>query len=54
MEQPSPSGSAYLRLVLIGAAIGIPAALVAALFLAAVHELEECPAWRPPSRRRSY
>jgi H+/Cl- antiporter ClcA len=30
----------YLRLVLLGAAIGIPAALVAALFLAAVHEVE--------------
>jgi hypothetical protein len=30
-----PSARAYLRLVLLGAAIGIPAALVAALFLAA-------------------
>jgi H+/Cl- antiporter ClcA len=36
-----PSGRAYLRLVLLAAAIGIPAALVAALFLAAVHELED-------------
>jgi len=35
-----PSGRAYLRLVLLGAAIGIPAALVAALLLAFVHELE--------------
>ena len=32
--------SAYLRLVLLGAAIGIPAALVASAFLAFVHELE--------------
>jgi H+/Cl- antiporter ClcA len=30
----------YLRLVLVGAVIGIPAALVAAVFLALVHELE--------------
>ena len=34
------SGKAYLRLVLLGAAIGIPAALVAVGFLAAVHQLE--------------
>ena len=34
------SGPAYLRLVLLGALIGIPAALLAALFLALVHELE--------------
>jgi H+/Cl- antiporter ClcA len=34
------SGSAYLRLVALGAAIGVPAALVAALFLALVHDLE--------------
>jgi len=33
-------GRAYLKLVLLGAVIGIPAALVAALFLAFVHELE--------------
>ena len=37
---PAMSGRAYLRLVLLGAAIGIPAALVAALFLALVHDLE--------------
>jgi H+/Cl- antiporter ClcA len=36
----TPSGRAYLRLVGIGALIGIPAALVAACFLALVHELE--------------
>jgi H+/Cl- antiporter ClcA len=35
-----PSGRAYLTLVGLGAAIGIPAALLAAGFLAAVHELE--------------
>jgi H+/Cl- antiporter ClcA len=35
------SGGAYLRLVLLGAAIGIPAALVAAGFLALVHWLED-------------
>jgi H+/Cl- antiporter ClcA len=35
-----PDGRSYLRLVLLGAAIGIPAALVAALFLALVHDLE--------------
>jgi H+/Cl- antiporter ClcA len=34
------SGRGYLRLVLLGAAIGIPAAVVAALFLALVHDLE--------------
>ncbi|NUT32128.1 MAG: chloride channel protein [Hamadaea sp.] len=34
------SGKSYLRLVLLGAAIGIPAALVAALFLALVHEAQ--------------
>ncbi|NUR72143.1 MAG: chloride channel protein [Hamadaea sp.] len=39
MAEP-PTGRAYLRLILLGAAIGIPAALVAALFLAAVHWLE--------------
>jgi H+/Cl- antiporter ClcA len=36
----SESGRSYLRLVLIAAAIGIPAALVAALFLAFVHTCE--------------
>jgi H+/Cl- antiporter ClcA len=35
-----PTGREYLRLVLLGAAIGIPAAFLAALFLAAVHGLE--------------
>jgi H+/Cl- antiporter ClcA len=34
-------GAAYLRLILLGALIGIPAALVAAGFLALVHLLEE-------------
>jgi H+/Cl- antiporter ClcA len=33
-------GTAYLKLVLLGAAVGIPAALIAALFLAAIHGLE--------------
>ena len=33
--------SAYLRLVLLAAAVGIPAAVVAALFLGLIHELEE-------------
>jgi chloride channel protein, CIC family len=33
-------GTAYLRLVGLGAVIGVPAALVAALFLALVHDLE--------------
>jgi H+/Cl- antiporter ClcA len=36
----SGAGRAYLRLVLLGAAIGIPAALLAALFIALVQELE--------------
>jgi H+/Cl- antiporter ClcA len=40
--EPAPlAGAAYLRLVLIGALIGVPAALVAAGFLAAVHEIED-------------
>jgi H+/Cl- antiporter ClcA len=34
------SGATYLRLVLLGALIGIPAALVAALFLVVVHQGE--------------
>jgi H+/Cl- antiporter ClcA len=34
------SGGAYLRLVALGAVIGIPAAFVAALFLALVHDAE--------------
>jgi H+/Cl- antiporter ClcA len=37
---PPLEGRAYLRLILLGALIGIPAALVAALFLALVHDLE--------------
>lgn len=43
MSQPAPAtltGTVYLRLVGLGAAIGIPAALVAAVFLAFVHDLE--------------
>jgi H+/Cl- antiporter ClcA len=36
----SLSGSAYLRLVGLGAVIGAPAALLAAVFLALVHDLE--------------
>jgi H+/Cl- antiporter ClcA len=39
VSAPTP-GAAYLRLVLIAAAVGIPAALLGAGFLAAVHELE--------------
>jgi hypothetical protein len=38
------AGRTYLRLVLVGALIGIPAALLAAGFLALVHELEQ-PLW---------
>jgi H+/Cl- antiporter ClcA len=37
---PDLSGPAYLRLVGLGALIGAPAAVVAALFLALVHDLE--------------
>jgi H+/Cl- antiporter ClcA len=43
VNEPSPGlagGRTYLRLVLLGALIGIPAALLAAGFLALVHELE--------------
>src|SRR5207244_701365 len=39
-SQPQLTGGAYLRLVVLGAAIGIPAAFVAAVFLAFVHDLE--------------
>jgi H+/Cl- antiporter ClcA len=43
-------GRSYLRLVGLGALIGVPAALLAALFIALVHELEDLlwpdsPAW---------
>src|SRR4051794_28645246 len=38
-QPPMPAGG-YLRLVALGAVIGIPAALVAAGFLAFVHDLE--------------
>jgi len=64
------AGRAYLRLILLGAAIGIPAALLAAGFLALVHELEDVlwhdlpdplgrpsPPWyldRPPRRGRVF
>jgi H+/Cl- antiporter ClcA len=46
-----PAGRAYLRLVVLGALVGMPAGLVAALFLALVHDLEDwlwddpTPAW---------
>jgi hypothetical protein len=39
--QSSDEARRYLRLVLFGAAVGIPAALAAALFLAAVHYLQD-------------
>ena len=39
-QQPGLSGSAYLRLVALGALVGIPAGFIAALFLGFVHELE--------------
>jgi H+/Cl- antiporter ClcA len=41
MSEQQLSGTAYLRLVLLGAAIGIPAAFVAAALLVGVHQLEE-------------
>ena len=40
-DAPQLSGAAYLRLILLGAVIGLPAALVAAGFLALVHELDD-------------
>ncbi|HSE80303.1 MAG TPA: chloride channel protein [Gaiellaceae bacterium] len=40
-QQPSISGPQYLRLIGLGALIGIPAALLAAVFLAVIHELED-------------
>src|SRR6186997_2993979 len=39
-DQPQITAATYLRLIALGALIGIPAALVAALFLALVHDLE--------------
>jgi len=39
-DQPKITAGTYLRLVALGALIGIPAALVAALFLALVHDME--------------
>ena len=39
-EQPQMTGGAYLKLIGLGALIGIPAALLAAVFLALIHELE--------------
>jgi H+/Cl- antiporter ClcA len=38
--QPQITAGAYLRLVALGAVVGIPAALVAAVFLALVHDIE--------------
>jgi H+/Cl- antiporter ClcA len=40
-EAPQITGTAYLRLIALGAVIGVPAALIAAGFLAFVHELED-------------
>ena len=37
---PPIAGPAYVRLVLLGAVVGIPAAVVAAVFLGLVHDLE--------------
>jgi H+/Cl- antiporter ClcA len=39
-DQPTMSAAAYLRLVAVGALIGMPAAALAAVFLAFVHDLE--------------
>jgi chloride channel protein, CIC family len=39
-DQPQITAGAYLRLVALGALVGIPAALAAALFLALVHDIE--------------
>ncbi len=39
-SHPNVSAGSAVRLIALGAVIGIPAALLAALFLAAVHELE--------------
>jgi hypothetical protein len=48
-QTSGPSGAAYLRLILLAAPIGIPAALVAAVFLALVHWLEDWLWTRPAS-----
>ena len=39
-DQPQITAGAYLRLVALGALVGIPAALAAAVFLALVHDME--------------
>ena len=39
VQQPALDGRAYLKLILLGAAVGIPAAYLSALFLAAIHGL---------------
>jgi H+/Cl- antiporter ClcA len=39
-QTPQMTGGAYLKLIGLGALIGIPAALLAAVFLAVIHELE--------------
>ena len=39
-DQPQITAGAYLRLVALGALVGIPAALAAAIFLALVHDIE--------------
>jgi hypothetical protein len=66
VPEPSLSRSAYLRLVGLGAVIGIPAAFLAALFLAVVHDVEHwlwdslpsslghsAPPWRRTTARTS-
>lgn len=40
LSQAQPAASRYLRLVLLGALVGIPSGFAAALFLAFVHELQ--------------
>ena len=40
-QQPTISGPQYLRLIGLGALIGIPAALLAAVFLALIHLVED-------------
>ena len=41
MTAPEIEGRSYLRLVGLGALIGVPAAALAAVFVAVVHELED-------------